>query len=238
MQKFEVGNPVRLVASHNGAAHGTKGVIRQINTGVARDLYPYIVDWEGFEGPTGWFMTLDEIEHAPDPIPHCPSPADVPDHADPAVMSRMDEDSEGIEPEEAGAIILARMEEGATQALQHQANVQAAVEAGVIRKVSKDPVTESGSILAEALDITQGARNVTHGAKERSFKAIAGLWNAYLAARKEGPEAPLTARNVSDLMQLLKIGRSVQGTPHRDHYVDAAGYAALSGELAKLEEDF
>ena len=97
------------------------------------------------------------------------------------------------------------------------------------------PLAPSGSILAEALDITQGARNATHGPKERSFNAIAHLWDAYLFARKDGYSAGITGIDVSNMMILLKLGRSVQGQPVRDHYVDMAGYAALSGELAAAE---
>ena len=89
--------------------------------------------------------------------------------------------------------------------------------------------TQAHSILTEAAEITLGARNATHGDKERSFEAIAGLWNAYTASRKSG--GPLTARDVAIMMALLKIARSVQGEPVRDHFVDMAGYAAIAGEL-------
>lgn len=91
----------------------------------------------------------------------------------------------------------------------------------------------AASIAQEAARIVAGDRNAQHGDKERSFVAIAGLWNAYLAARKVGPEAPVTPVDVTNMMVLLKLARSVQGdSAHRDHYVDAVGYAAISGELA------
>jgi len=87
----------------------------------------------------------------------------------------------------------------------------------------------SSSILREAASIVDGARNDTHGDKERSFDAIAGMWNAYLAARKS--QGPITPMDVAWMMTTLKMVRSVQGTPVRDHYVDAAGYAAIAGEI-------
>ena len=89
--------------------------------------------------------------------------------------------------------------------------------------------TIASGILREAADIVEGARGATHGDKERSFQAIAGLWTAYLAARKDGGD--ITALDVAWMMNLLKIARSVQGTFIRDHATDAAGYAAIAGEL-------
>ena len=91
----------------------------------------------------------------------------------------------------------------------------------------------AGSILREAADIVEGARNATHGEKERSFQGIADLWNAYLGVRRN-PNASLSGHDVAVLMVLMKIARSEQGQAIRDHYVDAAGYAAIAGELAKV----
>ena len=91
----------------------------------------------------------------------------------------------------------------------------------------------AGALLAEAAEIVGGARNATHGDKERSFVAIAGLWNAYLDGRKA--PGPISPRDVAACMVLLKLARSVQGTPDRDHFLDAAGYAAIAGELAACE---
>jgi hypothetical protein len=96
--------------------------------------------------------------------------------------------------------------------------------------------TVAGSILAEAKSAVTGARNATHGARERSFAVIAALWSSYLAGRA-GVTGAATIKpiDVSNMMVLLKIARSIQGTPIRDHYVDMAGYAAISGELAQNE---
>ncbi len=92
----------------------------------------------------------------------------------------------------------------------------------------------AGSILSEAAGIVGGARNTTHGDKERSFQVIADLWNAYIDGRKT--PGPITPFDVAQFMVLLKIGRSIQGQPVRDHFVDAAGYSGIAGELANLNE--
>lgn len=88
----------------------------------------------------------------------------------------------------------------------------------------------AGSILREAANIVEGARQQTHGEHERSFVAIAGAWNAYLAARKD-PLSPITSTDVAWMMAWLKTVRSVQGEFVRDHAVDAAGYAAIAGKI-------
>lgn len=95
-----------------------------------------------------------------------------------------------------------------------------------------DTQTGAASILEEARNIVVGARNTTHGEKERSFSLIAGLWTLYLSGRKDA--GPISAVDVAQMMVLLKIARSVQGTFVRDHAVDAAGYSAIAGEIAAL----
>jgi hypothetical protein len=95
------------------------------------------------------------------------------------------------------------------------------------------------SAIDEAAAIIHGARQSSHGAPERSFDAIAGLWNAYLgalASRAGVRFTPISPDQVAVMMALLKIGRAVSGDPtHRDHYVDMIGYAALAHELVSQE---
>lgn len=89
-------------------------------------------------------------------------------------------------------------------------------------------MTPAADMLAEAAGIVDGARQQTHGPRERSFGFIAALWSAYTGH-------PITPRDVAVMMVLLKIGRAQSGAPIRDHWVDMAGYAALAGELAQEE---
>lgn len=92
--------------------------------------------------------------------------------------------------------------------------------------------TAAGDILREAAGIVDGARNQTHGDKERSFKAIALLWDAYLASKGRPLDTPIiTAADVAAMMVLLKFARSEHGQHVRDHGVDAAGYSAIWAEL-------
>ena len=94
----------------------------------------------------------------------------------------------------------------------------------------------ASNILLEAAAIVRGNRNTVHGDKERSFTLIGQLWSAYLNGRvKLSRGAAISAIDVAQMMVLMKIARSIQGQAIRDHYVDAAGYAAIAGELALAE---
>lgn len=88
----------------------------------------------------------------------------------------------------------------------------------------------SADILTEAASIVAGARNETHGNKERSFVAIAAMWTAYLAARRD-PSGPIRPADVAQMMVLLKQRRAEWGAATMDHFVDSAGYSAIAGEL-------
>lgn len=90
----------------------------------------------------------------------------------------------------------------------------------------------AASILHTASKIVSSERKNQHGDAENSFHMIAALWRAYLTGRP----GEIDARDVAHMMALLKIARSVHGdASHADHYVDAAGYAALAGMLARVE---
>lgn len=102
--------------------------------------------------------------------------------------------------------------------------------------------TVAGSILTEAAGIVEGVRNAQHGHKERSFAAIARMWTAYLRSR-QGAFADIRPEDVAQMMVLMKQMRAEWGTPMRDHFVDAAGYSGIAGELAlrpseEPEDDF
>jgi hypothetical protein len=97
------------------------------------------------------------------------------------------------------------------------------------------PTTRAGAILREAAAIVDGPRNQTHGDKERSFRAIARLWDAYLAARPGGREQIVSAADTAAMMVLMKFARSLHGQHIADHAIDAAGYAAIWGGLREAE---
>jgi hypothetical protein len=88
-------------------------------------------------------------------------------------------------------------------------------------------------ILKTASDIAEGKRDA-NGA-ENSFNLIADLWTAYLR-EASGMEATLLPSDVAQMMVLLKVARSVCGSPNPDHYVDQAGYSAWAGYLRDTGE--
>ena len=73
-------------------------------------------------------------------------------------------------------------------------------------------------------------RQTTYGQPEDCFNKIARYWSVYLG---EG----ITAVQVADMMELLKIARRQSDPCHLDNYIDGAGYAVIAGELAGVAED-
>ena len=90
-------------------------------------------------------------------------------------------------------------------------------------------------IAGKAASLVGGDRDRQHGAKHDNFRRIAGVWNAWLAIRKE-PAAPLDAHDVGCMMALMKLARTQSGALNVDDYVDACGYAACAGEVAQINE--
>lgn len=101
-------------------------------------------------------------------------------------------------------------------------------------KTDEKQMERAQDIAAKASDLVGGDRDRQHGAKHDNFNRIAGMWNAWLAIRKE-PAAPLTAHDVGILMALMKLARTQSGAVNLDDYVDACGYSACAGEVAQAE---
>jgi hypothetical protein len=68
----------------------------------------------------------------------------------------------------------------------------------------------------------------TYSEPEDCFAKIAGLWNAWMKARKPGP---ITGVDVAVMLGLMKIGRLASDPTHIDSWVDLAGYAACGAEI-------
>lgn len=73
-----------------------------------------------------------------------------------------------------------------------------------------------------------------YGPAENNFTLIAALWEIYINAKcvSRSARVDISPDDVAMLMALLKIARTVTGTPKADNYVDLAGYAACAGEIA------
>ena len=85
-------------------------------------------------------------------------------------------------------------------------------------------MTERENILAEAAALICGDRQAQYGPPAENFARIAAGWEVILGV-------PVAPDQVALCMAWLKIARLVNG-PHRDSYVDGAGYLALAGELS------
>jgi hypothetical protein len=81
------------------------------------------------------------------------------------------------------------------------------------------------AILDTAKDYVTRDRAALHGKAEDTLGLIAALWSADLGF-------DLAATDVARLMVLLKMARAKANSLSADNWIDAAGYAALAGELA------
>lgn len=83
-------------------------------------------------------------------------------------------------------------------------------------------------ILETAAQLVGGDRAKQYGDKRENQQRVADLWNAYLGHQLK---EPLRVSQVPWMLCLLKVARSGGGRPNIDNAVDAAGYAAIAGEL-------
>lgn len=81
-------------------------------------------------------------------------------------------------------------------------------------------------------------RQQTHGKPEKSFKAIALLWDAYLTAKANdcGHSISISDEDVACMLALFKIGRAIHNPQHTDNWTDAAGYMICGGEIASEKD--
>ena len=87
----------------------------------------------------------------------------------------------------------------------------------------------ASDIARKAASLVSGDRAKTHGDKQENHENIAALWTGYL-------DMAVTAKDVANMMVLLKIARTKTGEHNPDDYVDAVGYAAIAGELSAIEK--
>ena len=85
--------------------------------------------------------------------------------------------------------------------------------------------------LEEAIELIGGHRANTHGSMYENHQNIARLWNGYLHDKET-----LTASDVANMMELLKIARRKIGELNPDDYIDGAGYAAVAFECDKEQQ--
>lgn len=95
--------------------------------------------------------------------------------------------------------------------------------------LSAEQIAETAAMLVS------GDRQTTHGDKLENHENIASLWTPYLK-RKHGAEFSVSALDVANMMELLKVARRIVGAFNIDDYIDGAGYAAVAGEIAGRTE--
>lgn len=94
---------------------------------------------------------------------------------------------------------------------------------------------KAGAIAEKAATLVSGDRKAAYGDVVRGLEKIAAMWNGTLAAAAVTVSRPLTAHDVANMMEALKIARRYTG-PHRiDNYIDGAGWAAVAGEASSRE---
>jgi hypothetical protein len=77
--------------------------------------------------------------------------------------------------------------------------------------------------------LINGDRQAQYGPPSENFARIAAGWSVILGT-------DVTPDKVALCMAWLKIARLAQG-PHRDSYVDGAGYMALAAEMGLASPD-
>ena len=91
----------------------------------------------------------------------------------------------------------------------------------------------AGDFLHAAHLLVTGERADQHGEKSQTHDQIASMWNAYLRTTS----GTIKGKDVACMMALLKIVRMGNGEYSDDDAIDACGYLAIAGELAKPVEE-
>ena len=89
----------------------------------------------------------------------------------------------------------------------------------------------STDILEKTKKLVSESRHDKHGDKTINHENIARLWTGYLQ-NKFKLALIILPEDVANLMSLLKIARTQAGSFNLDDHIDAAGYVAISGEIA------
>lgn len=100
----------------------------------------------------------------------------------------------------------------------------------------KPPPDKAADLLDEAKKIVTGARRQSYGKPEDNFQCIADFWNVYLTRRAAASgfaiNYVINAKDVANMMILMKTTRLAESPDHHDSAVDIAGYAAC---LARVQ---
>jgi hypothetical protein len=84
-------------------------------------------------------------------------------------------------------------------------------------------------VLAKAGELINGDRKEDYGDAYLNHMRIAEFWNNYLET-----ENKITPTDVAMMMLLVKVARLMH-TYKEDSFVDICGYAALAGEMSRVD---
>lgn len=96
-----------------------------------------------------------------------------------------------------------------------------------------DPIATTSALLQEAAEAIAGPKAYEHGNMLELHLTIAAYWQTYLRTSTKLATIEVKPEDVATMMELLKIARRLHGSKKHDHYMDAAGYAAIAFAVGK-----
>lgn len=99
-----------------------------------------------------------------------------------------------------------------------------------------DPTATASALLLDAQKLISNERARDHGNMMDLHQTISRLWSTYISAATK-QEVEICPLDVATMMELLKVSRRLHGDHKRDHYLDAAGYAAIAYAVSYQTRD-
>jgi hypothetical protein len=100
-------------------------------------------------------------------------------------------------------------------------------------QMSESPTETATNLLSEAALALSDEKAFEHGEMLALHATIADFWETYLNATNSDIQIKVMPEDVATMMELLKISRRLHGSKKHDHYMDAAGYAAIAFAVSK-----
>lgn len=100
-------------------------------------------------------------------------------------------------------------------------------------QMSERPTETAVNLLSEAAVALSDEKAFEHGEMMALHSTIAEFWATYLNTTNHDIQIKVSPEDVATMMELLKISRRLHGAKKHDHYMDAAGYAAIAFAVSK-----
>lgn len=92
---------------------------------------------------------------------------------------------------------------------------------------------KASEIASAAAKLVGGDRKEAYGDVADGLQKVADIWNGALDMMGKAPAEPLNAKDVGAMMTCLKLARGYTGPFRMDNWIDAAGWASVTGEAAQ-----